>query len=59
METSLPEYEEDKVTVFPVPTFLLSKAPVAETTKLSPLTNPVYTAEVTSVVAFVLPSYVF
>ena len=42
----------------PVPIFLLSKVPVAETTKLSPLTKPEYEAEVTFVVALVFPSYV-
>ena len=47
-----------KVTVLFVPTFLLSKVPVAETVTSSPSTNPVKVAALASMVAVVLPLYV-
>ena len=47
-----------KVTVLPVPTFLLSKVPVAETVTSSPTTNPPKVAALASIVAVVLPLYV-
>ena len=47
-----------KVTVLFVPTFLLSKVPVADTVTASPSTNPVKVAALASMVAVVLPLYV-
>ena len=47
-----------KETVLPVPTFLLSKVPLAETVTRSPVSNSAKVAALTLIVAVVLPLYV-
>ena len=47
-----------KATVLPIPTFALSKVPVADTVTRSPVSNSAKVAALTSMVAVVLPLYV-